>query len=65
MTKALPDRLLKQSEVTDLAQKSEEIGEALSVFAFEGGSVLHHYVAVFYLQTRSTRALLGYDASDK
>lgn len=64
ISEALPNRLLKQSEVPDLSQKSDEIEEALSVFAFEGGSVLRHYVSVFYLQTRSTRALLGYDASD-
>lgn len=60
----LPNRLLKQREVMELSQRSEEIEEALAVFAYEGGSVLNHYVAVFYLQTRSTRALLGYDASD-
>lgn len=60
----LPDRLLKQREIMGLSQKSEEIEEALAVFAYEGGSVLNHYVAVFYLQTRSTRALLGYAASD-
>lgn len=60
----LPNRLLKHQEITELSQGTEAIEEALAVFALEGDSVLDHYVAVFYLQTRSTRALLGYDASD-
>ena len=60
----LPDRLLTQQDLTTLAQQAAAIEEALAVFAFEGGSMLDHYVAVFYLQTQSTRALLGYDAAD-
>lgn len=64
VSEGLPHRLLTQQEVTTLSQETEDIEEALAVFAFEGGSMLEHYVAVFYLQTHSTRALLGYDSSD-
>jgi hypothetical protein len=59
----LPDRLLTQRDVTTLSQEAADIEETLAVFAFEGGSVLDHYVAVFYLQMPSTRALRGYDAA--
>jgi hypothetical protein len=47
-----------------LSQETADIEETLPVFAFEGGSILDHYVAVWYLQTQAMRALLGYDASN-
>jgi hypothetical protein len=59
----LPHRLLTQREVMTLSQEAADIEEVLAVFAFDGGSVLEHYVAVFYLQTQSRRALCGYDAA--
>jgi hypothetical protein len=64
INEGLPHRLLTQREVTTLSQEAEKIEEALAVFAFDGGSVLDHYVAMFYLQTQSRRALCGYDAAD-
>jgi hypothetical protein len=64
LSEGLPHRLLTQREVMNLSQEATDIEEALAVFAFEGGSLLDHYVAVFYLQTQSTRALCGYDAAD-
>lgn len=60
----LPKRMLTQQEIISLSQEESDIEEMLAVFAFEGGSMLKHYVAVLYLQTDSKRVLLGYDGND-